>query len=62
MCDGALRPGASPPAPRRNNVACVGHIEREGMKEHKQDRNEDRGRQDGTKKTGEKKSEAMWRW
>lgn len=31
---------------------CVGHNEGEGIKEHKQDRNEDRGRQEGTKKTG----------
>lgn len=30
--------------------ACVGHNEGEGMNEHKQDRNEDDGRQEGTKK------------
>lgn len=38
---------------------CIGHNEGEGMKEHKQDRNEDGGRQEGTKKTG-KKYEALW--
>lgn len=43
--------------------ACVGHNEEEGTKEHKQDRNEDGGRQEGTKKTEKKKKyEALWRW
>lgn len=31
---------------------CVGCNEGEGMKEHKQDRNEDGERQEGTKKRG----------
>lgn len=34
---------------------CVGCNEGEGMKEHKQDRNGDGGRQEGTKKTEKKR-------
>lgn len=53
VCGGELRPGASPPVcQREEECQCVGHNEGEGIKEHKQDRNEDGGRQEGTEKTG----------